>query len=160
MEQYEDFFTAAVAVGSLDTLDVDALRLMYRVEMAGETFYEGIAAGVDNAEAVELLLRNGREEHGHAERIRRAIGIKLGRDYEPEGVDLVPLAVNLPNVIPMEMLPALVDGEIAGNAGYQRWAESEPDPDVARLLRQNGREETVHSKRVTQVIEILQRASA
>ena len=74
MEEYEDFFAAAVAVGSLETLDVDALRLMYRVEMAGETFYECIAANVDNDDAAQLLRRNGREERGHAERIRRAIG--------------------------------------------------------------------------------------
>lgn len=50
--------------------------------------------------------------------------------------------------------------EVAGDAGYQRWAEHESDPDVQRLLRQNGREETLHSKRVTQAIEILQRSPA
>ena len=160
MESYEDFVTAAVAVGSLETLDVDAMRVMYRVEMAGETFYEQIAAGVDNDEAAQLLLRNGREERGHAERIRRAIGIKLGQPYEPEGVDLEPLAVDVPEMRPLDLLPGVADGEIAGDAGYQRWAENESDPGVARLLRQNGREETRHSKRVVQAIGILERESA
>jgi rubrerythrin len=159
LESYEDFAVAAVAVGSLETLDVDAMRVMYRVEMAGEMFYERIAAGVDNDEAAQLLLRNGREERGHAERIRRAIGIKLGRPYEPAGVDLEPLAVNLPEMAPLDLLPGVVDGEIAGDAGYQRWAANESDPAVQRLLRQNGREETRHSKRVAQAIEILERAA-
>ena len=160
MAPYDDFFTAAVAVGTLDALDVDALRLMYRVEIAGETFYEAIAANVDNDEAAQLLRRNGREERGHAERIRRAIGIKLGHAYQPEGPDLEPLAVDLPAILPLDLLPGLVQGEVAGDAGYQRWAEHESDPDVQRLLRQNGREESLHSKRVTQAIEILQRSPA
>ncbi len=160
MEAYGDFFTAAVAVGSLETLDVDALRLMFRVEMAGEIFYERIAANVDNEEAAQLLRRNGREERGHAERIRRAIGIKLGHSYQPEGSDLEPLAVNLPEILTLDLLPGLVQGEVAGDEGYQRWAEHETDPDVRRLLRQNGREETLHSKRVAEAIEILQRSPA
>ena len=46
------------------------------------------------------------------------------------------------------MLPGIVQGEQAGDAGYQKWADAEPDPEVARLLRLNGREETLHGERV------------
>ena len=46
--------------------------------------------------------------------------------------------------------------QLDGDAGYQRWADREPDPEVQRLLRRNGREETVHGQRVTEVIAILE----
>jgi hypothetical protein len=52
-----------------------------------------------------------------------------------------------------------VQGERDGDAGYQRWADNEPDPEVARLLRLNGREETIHGERVSEVIAILERAA-
>jgi rubrerythrin len=151
-----DFFTAAMAIGGLETLDVDGMRLLYRVECAGEVFYEGIAKGVDNEDAAALFLKNGREERGHAERLRRALSIKLGHPYDPQADDAEPLPVK----IPVELLGALVQGELDGDAGYQRWADREPDESVQRLLRLNGREETIHAKRVTAALEILNGTSA
>ena len=74
-------------------LDVDAMRLAYRVECAGETFYEQLAARIGNDEAA-APLRNAREERGHAERIRKALGLTLGRPYEPAG--LTPARVATP----------------------------------------------------------------
>jgi rubrerythrin len=38
---------------------------------------------------------------------------------------------------------------------YQRWADNEADPQVARLLRLNGREESIHARRVEQVMALL-----
>ena len=152
--------TANQQLMECDVLDVDAMRLMYRLEMAGETFYEMLAAGVDNEEAAALLRKNGREERGHAERMRRAIGHKLGRDYQPEGDDLIPLKVELPESIPVELFPHIAAGEVNGDAGYQAWADKESDPKVADLLRKNGREETKHSERVNAAYELLQAASS
>jgi hypothetical protein len=62
----------------------------------------------------------------------------------------------LPDVIDPAMLPFIVAGEQAGDAGYQGWADHESDPQVARLLRLNGREETLHGERVNQAIAILE----
>jgi rubrerythrin len=155
-----DFFTAAMAIGGLETLDVDGMRLLYRVECAGEVFYAGIAAGVDNEEAAALFMKNGREERGHAERLRRALSIKLGHPYDPQADDADPLPVPLPEKIPVELLGALVQGELDGDAGYQRWADREPDEGVQRLLRLNGREESIHAQRVTAALEILNGTSA
>lgn len=152
----EDFATAAASLNELEALDLDALRRMYRVELAGEEFYERLAAAVGNGEAAALLRANGREERKHAERIARMIAIKQGEEFVPTGEDLEPLAVNLPDVVPAALLPFIVQGELAGDAGYQRWADHEPDPDVERLLRLNGREETIHSERVSAVLELLQ----
>ena len=50
----------------------------------------------------------------------------------------------------------MVQGELNGDAGYQKWADSEADPEVERLLRLNGREETIHAGRAQQVLELLQ----
>jgi rubrerythrin len=151
----EDFVTAGAVLAGKDALEVDDLRLMFRLERAGEEFYRQLADGCDNAEAADLFRKNGREERGHAERVRRAIGLKLGHDYEPDEDDLRPLTVSIPSPLPLELLPHIVAGEINGDAGYQRWADGEADPDVQRLLRQNGREETVHGERVRHAMDLL-----
>jgi rubrerythrin len=145
-----------MSLAGLETLDVAAMQTLYRLECSGEDFYNLLADRIGNAQAAELLRRNGREELGHARRIHRAISRKLGHEFEPEGAMLERFTVSLPDTISPELLPAIVAGEIAGDAGYQRWADNEPDPEVARLLRLNGREETVHGERVSQAIAILQ----
>lgn len=155
MDQPRDFFSAVVALGSIKRLDVDGMRLLFRVENSGEDFYNGIADRIGDERAAALLRRNGREERGHAERVRKALGIKLGRAFEPSADDLAPFAIELPESIPAELFPAIVQGELDGDAGYQKWADGEADPEVQRLLRLNGREETVHGERVREVMTLL-----
>jgi rubrerythrin len=142
-------------LAELDQLDTDALRSLFTIELGGEDFYNALAERATNAEAAELLRRNGREEAGHARRIARAIAIKLGTDFEPTLDMLERRAVRVPDELDAALLRALVQGEWDGDAGYQRWADHEPDPDVARLLRLNGREETIHGGRVEQAIALL-----
>ena len=103
-----------------------------------------------------MFRRNAKEELGHARRIQRALAIKVGPDYAPRPEMLERLPLPLPDAIPVEMLPFVVQGEIDGDAGYQRWADHEPDPAVARLLRLNGREESIHGERVTEAIALLE----
>src|SRR3990172_1063110 len=98
-------------------------------------FYNAVAERIADERAAELLRQNGREEIGHANRLRRAIVIKLGHSYEPDATDLERFAVPLPDQISVEMLPLIVQGEIDADTGYRRWADNEPDPEVARLLR-------------------------
>ena len=150
-----DFISASQTLAGLEQLDVPALELLYKLECSGEDFYNVLAERIGNDEAAELLRRNGREEMGHARRVGRAIAIKQGHDFEPS-VDLQErYSIELPRVVDAAMLPGIVQGEQAGDAGYQKWADAEPDPEVARLLRLNGREETLHGERVTQVMAIL-----
>lgn len=150
----ETFSAANAALTGKPVLEVDDLRLMYRLELAGEAFYRQLADGIDHPEAATLFERNGREERGHADRIRRALVQKLG-SWEPGEEDLRPLAVDIPNPLPVELLPHIAAGEIEGDAGYQRWADAETDPEVQRLLRLNGREETIHAERVRQALVLL-----
>ena len=160
MQDHGDFFSAVTALTTLDTLDVDGMRLLFRVERTGELFYDAIAERIGDPECAALLRRNAREELGHAERIRRALGVKLGRPFEPGPDDLALYPVPLPPEIPPMILQQIVAGEIAGDTGYQRWADREADPEIQRLLRLNGREETVHGERVTQVIQRLEAKTA
>jgi rubrerythrin len=155
MDAHTDFFGAVGALAAIEQLDIDALRLLYRVEMSGEDFYNLLADRIGDPRAADLLRRNAREERGHAERVRRVLGIKLGHPYEPTAEDQARYVVPLPETISAELLPLIVQGELDGDAGYQRWADRESDPEAQRLLRLNGREETTHGERVKEVIGIL-----
>jgi rubrerythrin len=160
MSDERTFLSASAELAALEQLDVAAMELLFRLECSGEDFYNVLAERVGNPAAAELLRRNGREEVGHARRVQRAIGLKLGRDYEPSGETLERFPIELPDTVGVDVLPLVVQGERDGDAGYQRWADHEPDAEVARLLRLNGREETKHGERVSEAISILERAAA
>jgi rubrerythrin len=151
----QDFGAVAASLGAIEKLDVPELRLMFRLENAGETFYQLLAERLGHAAAADLLRKNAREERGHAERLRRALGRKLGGSWTPEASDLAPFAIALPERVDAALLAGIVQGELQGDAGYQRWADAEPDPEIQKLLRQNGKEETVHAQRVQQAIALL-----
>jgi rubrerythrin len=150
-----DFFTANETLNAAEVLDVATMELLARVEASGEDFYLAMADRVGNDEAAELLRRNGREEMGHARRIQRAIAIKTGTDLDPDQVIERFSISGLPDTIDPALFPAIAEGEMKGDAGYQKWADAEEDPEVQRLLRLNGREETKHADRLRQVVEIL-----
>jgi rubrerythrin len=159
MTEELDFAGASQALAELDQLDVPAMELMYKLECSGEDFYNVLADRIGNDEAATLFRRNAKEELGHARRIARAIAIKQGREFEPSADLQARFPIALPDVIDPSILPFIVAGEQAGDAGYQGWADHEPDPQVARLLRLNGREETLHGERVAQAVAILERAA-
>jgi rubrerythrin len=156
MTDEADFLGVAQALSARESLDIAALELLYKLERSGGRFYDLLADRVDNDDAAALLRRSGREEEGHARRVQRAIAIKLGRDYEPSADLQESYPIDLPVTLDVAaILPGVIEGERAGDADYQRWAASESDPEVARLLRLNGREETLHSQRINEVIALL-----
>jgi rubrerythrin len=150
-----NFFTANAGLADVAKLEVPEMSLLYRIEMAGELFYNILADRVGNETAAELLRKNAVEERGHARRLARMISIKLGYEWEPTAEEAELLAVPLPETIDSKMFAAVVQGEINGDAGYQRWADAETDEEVVRLLRLNGREETIHAGRAQQVFDLL-----
>ena len=150
-----DFFSAVAKLNEFDELDIEAMELLVRIECSGEDFYNLLADRIGNDEAADLLRRNGREETGHARRVQRAMAIKLGRPIETTIDDVERFAVPLPDSIDPALLPVIVDAELKGDGDYQRWAERESDPEIVKLLLQNGREETVHGERVQQVLALL-----
>ena len=160
MTEKRDFLSTALELAALERLDVAALELLYQLECSGEDFYNTIADRVRVDDAATLLRRNAREEMGHARRVGRAIAIKQGAPFQPSPELLERLAIDLPDPIPVEMLPFVIQGESDGDAWYQRWADNETDPQVERLLRLNGREESLHGRRVTQVMAILEHSAS
>src|ERR1700748_1520870 len=138
-----DFFAASAQLAACEELDIPAMELLYRLQISRGAVYRAVAERVGNEEAGDLLRKNGREELGHARRVQRAMGIRLGADYEPSDEVRTPFVIPLPDVVSLKLFPAIVQAEIAGDAGYQRWADRETDPEIERLLRRNGREETI-----------------
>lgn len=150
-----NFYEANAALFGKERLDVADLELMYQLEMTGEEFYYRLADRVGNPEAAELLRRNGVEEKAHARRLAKALSIKMGREWEPTAEQAALMDIPLPEQIDAKMFLGIVKGELGGDAGYQRWADNETDPEVQKLLRLNGREETIHAGRAQQVYDLL-----
>ncbi len=160
MSDAQDFFTASATLAETTELDLDAMQLLHRLEISGDAFYSALADRVDDTHVAELFRRNGREETGHARRIRRAIEIKAGADYEPPAEMSEAFAISLPDRISDGMLDAILQAELAGDSGYQGWADHEADPEIVRLLRLNGREETIHGERVREAMAVLRGGAA
>jgi rubrerythrin len=142
-------------------LSVDDLRVLAMIEAAGEEFYMRIAKGVRDPEAAALLTQNGREERGHAHRLLKAIVAEGGDAFElPEPKDN-PFFASLPGEMPAtaEFLTMLEGAEQDGDRVYQAWADATPNAEVAKILRQNGREESRHGERDAKVVQILARSN-
>ena len=150
-----NFYTANASLAGAEKLGVEEMQTIWRVEMAGELFYNLLAERIDNEEAKDLLRKNAVEERGHARRIARALSIKLGHEWQPTAEQQELLDVPMPPVIDANLFAGVVKGEMNGDAGYQKWADAETDEEVVRLLRLNGREETIHANRAQRVFEIL-----
>ena len=155
MAELVDFYTANLEVAAARELDVETMWKVFRLERTGHEFYEGLAERIDHPEVQTLLRRNGAEELAHARRILKAISITVGHDVEPTDEQLECHPVPLPDVIDADLLALVVSGERNADAGYQAWADQAADPEVAKLLRLNGREETIHGERVDQAIALL-----
>lgn len=137
-------------------LSTDDMKVLALIEHAGEGAYFAMAAAVDNAEAKALLSRNGQEERGHAHRLLKAIKL-LGDSFElPADADNPYYSTKQYNALSADLLSMIVAGEQDGDLQYQTWADAEPNAEVAKILRQNGSEETRHSERVMQVKSLLQ----
>ena len=148
-----DLIAAFEVLKSRKRLGVDELKVLALVEAAGELFYQSLARGARNEEARRLLTRTSQEERGHAHRILKALQLLGETDAELPGNADNPLARNLPPEIPLsgEFLSMLERAEFDGDGHYQSWADGEPNAEIARLLRQNGAEETRHGERAQQV---------
>ncbi|MBW2244876.1 MAG: ferritin-like domain-containing protein [Deltaproteobacteria bacterium] len=151
-----DFMAAIAHLETKDKLGVDEMKLMVLLETSGDPLYQKLASLAPEGEATDLLLKNGQEETAHAHRLKRAIEISTGEPFAMPELDENPYAEPPPfTELTPELLAGFVAGETNGDAAYQRWADNEPNPEIAALLRQNGREETRHGERVKRVSEIL-----
>ncbi len=154
-DQATDQATVFEQLGAADVLTLPLMEALWKLERSGEASYLAMAELVDDPRAKELLTRNGREEMGHARRIARALSIKLGHEWEPSPELAAEEPVAAPPYLDAAILDMIVEAEVQGDAGYQKWADHEPDPEVERILRLNGREESIHGERIAEVKAIL-----
>ncbi len=138
-------------------LSVEDLQVLAMIECFGEAFYFVLAKNVSNPAAKSLLERNGQEERGHAHRVLKAIKLKSGQDYTLPANQDNPFFRFLPTELSCDanIIGSLEAGEADGDLTYQVWADNEPDAAVSNLLRQNGREESRHGQRATEVRKLL-----
>ena len=153
----EEAFAAFAFLKDRTQLGVDDLKVLALIECYGEAFYFKLAASVSLPEAQALLRRNGQEERGHAHRVLKAIRLKSGEAYELPADGDNPFIRNLPAEVPCDagIISALETGEADGDLTYQVWADNESNAEIAELLRQNGREESRHGQRATEVRRLL-----
>lgn len=154
-DQATDQATVFEQLGAADVLTVPLMEALWKLERSGEASYLAMAELVEDPRAKELLVRNGREEMGHARRIARALSIKVGHEWEPSAELAAEEPAAAPPYLDKEILQMIVQAEVQGDAGYQKWADNEPDPEVERILRLNGREESIHGERIAEVMELL-----
>ena len=137
-------------------LSLDDMKVLALLEAAGESFYFAAAAALDNQEASALLMRNGQEERGHAQRIIKALSL-LGEQYQLPADSDNPYVqpMDLKGIINADLLAIIEQTEQDGDLQYQKWASAESNVEVAKILRQNGIEETRHGERVAQVMSLI-----
>ena len=136
---------------------IDDLKLVVLLEAAGQGFYEGLAEAAPNEAIKRVFQKNGREETGHAHRVRRVIKLLFDEDVPMPSNESNPFC-KVPATKPVvnrETLDAIVKGELDSDVWYQGWADGIANEEAARLLRQNGKEEAGHSVRVKEAIELL-----
>ncbi|MGE0667191.1 MAG: ferritin family protein [Sphingomonadales bacterium] len=143
-------------IGTIDTPSVDDLKLMVCLEAGGQSFYRALAAGAPSKAIGDLLSANGREEMAHARRLQKAIRILTGETFAIPAPDANPYD-DAPATLPVDaaLLDTMAKGEFGGELMYAGWAAKIGNEAVARLLRQNGREERRHGERAEQAKALL-----
>lgn len=146
-------------IGTVTNPSVLDLKVMVLVEAASQELYRSSAEGSDNPEIIELLHANAREEFVHAQRASEVIAVLSGESFPAPAADdnpyLVEGAFPIVELTP-EALRKLADTEFGGEVFYGVWADNVGNPEAARLLRQNGKEESDHGNRLLRVAEILE----
>jgi len=126
-------------LGAIQELDVDAMRLLYRIECSGEDFYNLIAERIGNDRAADLLRKNAREERGHAERVRKGAGDQAGTEkYEPPRRTAPSTRSRCPTRS-AELFALIVQARSTATRATSLWADRESDAEVQRLLPSTAR---------------------
>ena len=159
-EYPRDPFAAFAFLKTRPALSNEDLKVIALIEAYGELFYDILGRGVVHEEARALLARNAAEERGHAHRMLKALKLRGAPAFELPPIEENPFFSLAPAEIPLseELYGLLENGEVEGDLQYQAWADAEPNPDIAQLLRLNGAEESRHCERVMQVKALLHAA--
>jgi len=136
---------------------LDDLKALMFLEAAGEIYYENLVALAPNDAVKKLLARNGQEEMAHAHRLKRVIKMIHGEDCDIPSREQNPFANSLmvPPAVDAAFLTSFAETERTGETFYQIWADNIGNADAAKLLTQNGKEETRHGDRLTEALGLI-----
>jgi hypothetical protein len=135
---------------------LDDLKVLLVLEASGKSAYAAMARGTSSDAVKRIFEQNGREELGHAVRLRQVIKLVHDEAVTVPSDDENPFATGADVVLPVtkESLESIAGGEVVGGDLYERWAVGFSD-EAARLLRQNGLEERRHGDRIREITGLL-----
>lgn len=152
----KDAAAASAHIFTVTKPTLEDLKVMVLLEASGESFYQALSASAASDQVRQLLAKNGQEEMGHAHRVARVIKQIFGEDVA------IPAAAENPYVtadaelsVSRDLLTQMIQGELAGEGLYERWAEALGDEEAGRQLRRNGAEERRHAERAQQALALL-----
>lgn len=151
-----DTMAAIEYLYGVEKLELDDMKLLVLLEASGEAMYEAMAKAAEPEDAKALLRKTGREEMGHAHRMKRVIELVTGEPFEIPSLEENPYieALEMPS-LPPEVMSAIHQAEDAGGNCYRVWADNEANEEAAALMRRNGLEEEQHAERAQKVLGML-----
>lgn len=151
-----NLYEAFAYIGSVRQPTIDDLKLMLFLEAAGKTMYDDLAAAASDTDVRQWLLASGRDEYLHAERLAQVLTLMTSEPHSvPEPAENPYLVEWEKPTLSAALIKSLETAEAGGEALYEGWASSCPNPDAAKLLRENGREETAHAERMRLILQRL-----
>lgn len=141
--------------------DAEALRLMLLLEVTGKGVYEDLAGEAGDPRVAALLRANAREEMAHAHRLRKALKILSGVDYEVPSTAENPYRYPQDGVaVTADLLRSMAASERGGESLYKLWADHAPSPEIAKLFLQNAAEEGAHGARLEEAADVMAASGA
>jgi rubrerythrin len=144
-----NLYEAFAYIGSVRQPTMDDLKLMLLLEAAGKVMYDDLAADAADPDVRQWLLESGQDEYLHAQRLAQVLTLLTNEPHSVPDSEENPYLVGWENPkLSADLVENLANAEAGGEALYEGWARSCPNPDAAKLLRQNGQEETAHAERM------------
>lgn len=142
-----NLYEAFAYIGSVRQPTMDDLRLMLLLEAAGKVMYDDLAADATDDGVRRWLLESAEDEYLHAKRLAQVLTLLTNEPHSVPDSEENPYLVGWEKpTLSAALVENLANAEAGGEALYEDWATSCPNPDAAELLCQNGREETAHAE--------------
>lgn len=144
-----NLYEAFAYIGSVRQPTLDDLKLMLLLEAAGKVMYEDLAADAVDHDVRQWLLESGEDEYLHAKRLAQVLTLLTNEPHSVPDAEENPYLVGWEKPkLSAALVENLANAEAGGEALYEGWAKSCPNSEAAKLLRQNGCEETAHAERM------------
>ena len=144
-----NLYEAFAYIGTVRQPTIDDLKLMLLLEAAGKVMYDDLAADAADPDARKWLLESAQDEYLHAQRLAKVLALLTGEPHSVPDSEENPYLVGWEKPrLSAALVENLANAEAGGEALYEGWARSCPNPEAAKLLRQNGREESAHAERL------------